>query len=365
MREDLVRLSEDVHALSYRLHPSMLDDLGLVEALRAECDRVAHHGDLRVDLDARDVPDAVPVEASLCLFRVAQEALSNAERHGGASAVTVLLKPRDKGLQLAVSDNGSGFDPGQRTRTRKPRSRQHARARSPAARRARHREHAGARHDSGCVGAGMSPARPPMELAPQCAARRFPYDQAPHPAGGRPPHRRRGTKSLLVEEFDLVGLVEDGLAMVKAARELRPDVILADISMPLLNGIDALLALKQDDPDVRVVFLTMHCNAGYARRAMEAGAAGFVLKHSAPAELVQAVRAALMGRTFITPELEAELIVAAKPATQRLAHPVAALTPRQREILQLLAEGKSAKEIAAVLNLSARTVEDHKYRLVY
>ena len=173
-----------------------------------------------------------------------------------------------------------------------------------------------------------------------------------------------GLKSLLAEEFELAGIVEDGRAMVKAARELRPDVIVADISMPLLNGIDALAQLKQDDPGVRVVFLTMHRNAAYARRALEAGAAGFVLKHSASAELVLAVRAALQGRTFVTPDLAAELMRTAKQGPQGHPDPVAAMTPRQREILQLLAEGKSAKEIAAVLGLSARTVEDHKYRLM-
>ena len=111
MRQELVRLSEDVHSLSYRLHPSMLDDLGLVEALKAECDRVARHSALRVDVDARGVPDALSVDTSLCLFRVAQEALNNAVRHACASVVTVLLSPSGKGLQLAVSDNGSGFDP--------------------------------------------------------------------------------------------------------------------------------------------------------------------------------------------------------------------------------------------------------------
>ena len=111
MRSDLVQLSEDVHALSYRLHPSVLDDLGLAEALRAECDRVARRGALRVEVDASGVPKALPVDASLCLFRVAQEALSNAARHAGASAVTVLLSPSGRGLRLAVSDNGSGFDP--------------------------------------------------------------------------------------------------------------------------------------------------------------------------------------------------------------------------------------------------------------
>lgn len=113
MRVSLARLSEDVHAMSYRLHPSVLDDLGLVEALRAECDRVAHAGDVQVKVEAHDVPRRVPSETSLCLFRVAQEALSNATRHGRASSVTVMLAPHDRGLQLAVADNGSGFDPAQ------------------------------------------------------------------------------------------------------------------------------------------------------------------------------------------------------------------------------------------------------------
>jgi DNA-binding NarL/FixJ family response regulator len=170
-----------------------------------------------------------------------------------------------------------------------------------------------------------------------------------------------GLKGLLAEEFELVGIVEDGRAMVTAARELKPDVIVTDISMPQLNGIDALTLLKRDKPDVRVVFLTMHRDAAYARRALEAGASGFVLKHSAPAELVLAVRAALQGRTFITPDLAAEVIRAAR---QNDANPLAALTPRQREILQLLAEGKSAKEVAAALSLSTRTVEFHKYALM-
>jgi PAS domain S-box-containing protein len=110
LREGLVRLSDDVHALSYRLHPSVLDDLGLVEALKAECDRVARRGELRVDVEASAVPGTLPAEASLCLFRVAQEALSNAVRHAQASAVTVRLARSGKGLQLAVSDNGRGFD---------------------------------------------------------------------------------------------------------------------------------------------------------------------------------------------------------------------------------------------------------------
>ena len=110
LREELVRLSEDVHALSYRLHPSVLDDLGLVEALKAECDRVARQGALRVDVDASGVPNKLSADASLCLFRVAQEALNNVARHAHATAVTVQLSPSRNGMQLAISDNGQGFD---------------------------------------------------------------------------------------------------------------------------------------------------------------------------------------------------------------------------------------------------------------
>jgi len=150
-----------------------------------------------------------------------------------------------------------------------------------------------------------------------------------------------GLKAILAEEFELVGIVEDGRAMVAAASKLRPDVIVADISMPHLNGIDALALLKRDNPEVRVVFLTMHRDAAYARRALEAGASGFVLKHSAPAELVLAVRAALQGRTFITPDLAAEVFRTAK---DKDANPLAELTPRQREILQLLAEASRPRK---------------------
>lgn len=170
-----------------------------------------------------------------------------------------------------------------------------------------------------------------------------------------------GLKSLLTEDFELIGIVEDGRALLAAARELRPDVIVADITMPHLNGIDALAPLKQDNPNVRVVFLTMHRDVAYARRALEAGAYGFVLKHSAPAELGLAVRAALLGNTFVTPDLAAELF---RKANAKEADPLSSVTPRQREILQLLARGKSAKAIAAALDLSARTVEFHKYTLM-
>jgi DNA-binding NarL/FixJ family response regulator len=173
-----------------------------------------------------------------------------------------------------------------------------------------------------------------------------------------------GLKSLLSPEFDLLGIVEDGRALIDAARKLHPDVIVADITMPHLNGLDALAQLKKDNPRIKVVFLTMHQEVAYARRALEAGAAGFVLKHSAPAELVTAIRAALEGKTYLTPALTEEVLQAIRFGPGGANDPVAALTPRQREILQLLAEGQSAKEIAATLTISARTVEFHKYQMM-
>jgi DNA-binding NarL/FixJ family response regulator len=122
--------------------------------------------------------------------------------------------------------------------------------------------------------------------------------------------------------------------------------------------------LKKENPNVRLVFLTMHQNATYARRALEAGASGYVLKHSAPTELVLAIRAAVDGKTFITPSLTAEVLQAMKRDPKKAKDPVASLTPRQREILQQLAEGQSAKQIAAALGISPRTVEFHKYHMM-
>ncbi len=173
-----------------------------------------------------------------------------------------------------------------------------------------------------------------------------------------------GLKSLLSPEFELVGIVEDGRALVEAAQRLNPDVIVADITMPHLNGLDALGQLKRHNPHVKVVFLTMHQEVAYARRALEAGAAGFVLKHSAAAELVTAVRAALDGKTYLTPALTGEVLQAIRRGPAESGDPAGRLTPRQREILQLLAEGRSAKEIAGTLAISARTVEFHKYQMM-
>ncbi len=173
-----------------------------------------------------------------------------------------------------------------------------------------------------------------------------------------------GLERLLVPDFDLIGVVSDGHQLLEAAARLQPDVVVTDISMPGLNGIEAIGRLKRENPKVRVVVLTMHRDLAYARRALALGALGYVLKHAAHGELVGAIRAALAGRTFVTPELADELLEAAGRDPSRAGDPVAALSQRQREILQLLAEGKTAREVGEQLGISARTVETHKYELM-
>jgi len=173
-----------------------------------------------------------------------------------------------------------------------------------------------------------------------------------------------GLKRLLADEFDLVGVVEDGRSLVETARRLRPDVVVTDISMPGLNGIEAIHYLKHDNPTIKVVVLTMHQTAAYARRALDAGSSAFVVKHAAPAELVMAIQAALKGKTFIAPSMTAEVLTDIERSPVLDGASTAPVTQRQREILQLLTEGRSAKEIAAALSISSRTVEFHKYQMM-
>ena len=173
-----------------------------------------------------------------------------------------------------------------------------------------------------------------------------------------------GLKNLLAGEFEIAGSVEDGRALVDQAATLHPDVIVADISMPQLNGIEAARQIKKTDKNIKIVFLTMHPDATYAANAFEAGASGFVLKHSAPSELITAIHEAMKGRTYVTPLIAGDLIRTYQEGVSPEKDLLKKISPRQREILQLLAEGRSAKEIASILNISTRTVEFHKYRMM-
>ncbi len=173
-----------------------------------------------------------------------------------------------------------------------------------------------------------------------------------------------GLVSLLETDFDLVGRVDNGRDLLKKAEELSPDVIVTDISMPLLNGVEALRQLKKAKPEVRVVFLTVHADVSYITEAFRAGAAGYVLKQSAAEELRSAIKAVHEGRTYLTPLITKDFLNGILNTDEGVDSVNVTLTPREREVLQLLAEGHAVKEIAAVLDISPRTVEFHKYNIM-
>lgn len=173
-----------------------------------------------------------------------------------------------------------------------------------------------------------------------------------------------GLRQILEPDFEILGMLGNGRELVKAAAKLKPDVIVADISMPLLNGIDATRKLLERDPDVKIIILTMHPELAYACEAFEAGASGCVIKTSAGDELMQAIETVVRGHRYVTPLIAEDML---DVLLQRRARPErrgAELTARQREVVQLIAEGHTAREIAEILNLSPKTVEYHKYRVI-
>ena len=170
-------------------------------------------------------------------------------------------------------------------------------------------------------------------------------------------------EKLLEPDYTVVGAVSDGRALLAAAAELKPDVIVLDIAMPLLNGLDAARQLKKTTPAIKLIFLTMNEDPNVASEALRAGASGYLLKTSASSELSKAINEALCGRSYVTPAITEGMMESfiRQPGDNRDA---LQLSLRQREVLQLLAEGRSMKEAAKILNITPRTVAFHKYRMM-
>ena len=179
-----------------------------------------------------------------------------------------------------------------------------------------------------------------------------------------------GIQKLLEPEYELVGIVADGRSLVAAAAKLQPDMVVVDISLPLLNGLDASQQLKKNNPNLKIMVLTMHSEPNFVTQAFRVGVSGYVLKQSVGSELVQAIREVVKGRTFVSPMVAQSLVdQAVNPASASFPGEVKirfaqTLSARQREVLQLVAEGKATKEIASILNVSVKTVEFHKTRIM-
>jgi DNA-binding NarL/FixJ family response regulator len=174
----------------------------------------------------------------------------------------------------------------------------------------------------------------------------------------------QGLKALLKESFELVGVVHDGRALVEAAEKLRPDVVVTDLSMPLLNGLDAIRQIRKRRPESKVIILTMHRETQLAVDAFRAGASGYMLKVSPVEELITAIQQVAQGRVYVTTLLSKDLIALLLEAARHSAAGESPLTARQREVLQLIAEGRTMKEVASILNISPRTAESHKYEIM-
>lgn len=175
---------------------------------------------------------------------------------------------------------------------------------------------------------------------------------------------RDGLQTLLETDFEVVGTVADGRTLLEEASRLRPDVIVADISMPMLNGIEATRQLLRNGATSKIVILTMHADVTYATEVLDAGASAYVLKNAPASQLIKAIREVLRGNRYVSPEVAADVLPFVLNGAHQMNKRVSRLTPRQREVLQLLAEGHTNKEIAGILNVSARTVEFHKYRMM-
>lgn len=175
-----------------------------------------------------------------------------------------------------------------------------------------------------------------------------------------------GLHKLLEDNCEIVGTAPDGRALVEAAQRLEPDLIILDIAMPLLNGIDAARQIKTFCPKTKLIFLTMQTSPTYATEAFQVGASGYLLKHSAPMELPLAIAAALHGQHYLTPSIATSVLECAlnPERVPPIKRTVSELTPRRREVLQLIGEGKGTKEIATLLNVSVKTIEFHKTRLM-
>ena len=361
-------LSGSIRALSHSLHPSILDSLGLAAATETFCQELKCAHDLEVEFVQHDVSLKLNKEIALCLYRVIQEALHNVVKHSHAKHARVDLSSDAQGISLTIVDSGAGFDVDS----------DHSRnGLGLISMRERLR----------LVNGQLSIQSEPLKGTTIKAY--VPLDKPIGPvadpafnqplfvstSGGGVMKRRTilladyhtmlpdAFRKILEPEFEVVGVVADGHAVIAKAAELKPDVIVLDIAMPLLNGLDAGRRVKETLPATKLVYLTMSNNPKLAAEAFRLGASAFLLKTSAASELNKAIRSVLGGKRYVTAELEEPLEEAMlEPVLRNGSAPK--LTNRQREVLQLLAEGRSMKEAAYILQIAERTVIYHKYHIM-
>jgi DNA-binding NarL/FixJ family response regulator len=292
IRERVVKTSQEAHDIAYQMRTAVLDDLGLVASLKDLCSQFSgHHPDIALDFEDGGPPASIPREVASCLYRVAEEGLQNTTRHSGAKCISVRLDFKTGAVVLTIQDDGAGFDP---------------------------------KAVKGYGGLGLISimerahlVNGKLTIAAQSGRGTQITLEVPLPVE-QPVQRPRvlladdhpmvleEIRSVLAWNCEIVETVADGCALVDAALGSKPDLIVMDITMPLLNGIDAAVQIKKILPEMKLLFVTMHASTAYLKAAFEAGATGYVLKSRLRDELPGAVQSVLSGRTYISSGLSTE-----------------------------------------------------------
>ena len=360
--------------LSHQLHPTKIEQLGLVVAVRGLCGEMSHAHGVDIEFTAEQVPPRSPADTALCLYRITQEALRNVIKHSGSRHARVELRGSLDAITLCVSDDGCGFDTGRADRGGS-RAGQHE-GEAPPGRRGHRVRVAALERVQMEVRIPMGYVRQPpagrgfTRATDRCIMSDGNLRVSGETAMRRPrvlladDHRlvREAFARLLECACDVVGAVGDGRALLEAASDLRPDIVVLDISMPLLNGLDAGRQLKQPHARGQADLLDGQRGSRSRRRGIPRRGIRTILKNSAASELlksIQEVPGAILRHAAGHPR--AGRFLAPRPRSSA----GSATEHRQREVLQLLAEGRTMKEIARIIKITPRTVAFHKYSIMH
>jgi DNA-binding NarL/FixJ family response regulator/two-component sensor histidine kinase len=369
LREIVRRTLDETRALAQALRPTVLDDLGLAAALETLADECRQTYDLRPEIETDlVVAERLPAEVEIAIFRVAQEALKNTSRHAHATRAHVRLSCRTAVARLTVEDDGKGFVPDQTGRERQPAG----------------LGLSGMRERAALLGGTLT-----IESAPgvgTCIALDVPIDRPSDDPGVVPERVVRAhddsspdIRVLLVDDHAMfreglvrilgawpgirvVGEAADGRQAIELVEQLQPDVVVMDIAMPNLNGLDATRQISRRFPDVRVVILTTYESRQYLVQIVKVGAAACVLKRSAGTELLAAVQAAAQGESYVSPTIAGMMLDDYRLRIDHCGDDM--LTEREREVLQLIVEGRTNQEIADELIVSIKTVQTHRAHIL-
>jgi DNA-binding NarL/FixJ family response regulator len=338
----LNRLQDGVHRLIVNLRPAVLDDLGLAAAIDMLAETQLRHAGITVRCELAELErHRLAPAIEITVFRIVQEAITNIMRHSGATSVLIQGGLDGGHVWVEIEDDGHGFDLAGVAAGRRPA--RDARARRTAGRPTddRQRGRRGHAHQGG----NMSAIR--VLIVDDHAL------------------VRDGIRALLVRGGDMtvVGEAGGGREAIALARALRPDVILMDIAMPDLGGLEATLEIRKDCPDAKIIVLSQYGDREYVHRFLRAGVSGYVLKKAAGADLVAAIHAVARGGLVLDPEVARDAVTGevARPAELASeADPYDRLTDREKQVLKLVAEGRSNKEVASLLGISVKTAMSHR-----